>query len=38
MRHTFAETSLARMDLGFDPTVGLEPGLTAEYNWLKEIL
>jgi nucleoside-diphosphate-sugar epimerase len=38
MRHTFADTWLARMDLGFDPKVGLEQGLTAEFNWLKEIL
>ncbi len=38
MRHTFAETWLARMDLGFEPKVGLEQGLAAEYQWLKEIL
>jgi UDP-glucose 4-epimerase len=38
MRHTFAETWLARMDLGFEPKVGLEQGLAAEYQWLKEML
>lgn len=38
MRHTFADTWLARMDLGFDPKVDLAQGLTAEYNWLKDIL
>lgn len=38
MRHTFAETSLARADLGFEPKVGLQEGLAAEYRWLKEIL
>ncbi len=38
MRHTFADTSLARADFGFDPAVGLEEGLTAEYNWLKDTL
>lgn len=38
MRHTFAETRLARTDLGFEPKVGLEEGLAAEYHWLKEIL
>jgi nucleoside-diphosphate-sugar epimerase len=38
MRHTFAETWLARMDLGFQPKVGLEEGLSAEYRWLKENL
>jgi UDP-glucose 4-epimerase len=34
MRHTYAETWLARMDLGFVPAVGLEEGLAAEYHWL----
>jgi UDP-glucose 4-epimerase len=38
MRHTYADTSLARTDLGFAPTVGLEQGLSAEYQWLLEIL
>ncbi len=38
MRHTFAETWLARTDLGFVPKIGLEEGLAAEYQWLKEIL
>jgi UDP-glucose 4-epimerase len=38
MRHTFAETWLARTDLGFEPKVDLEKGLAAEYHWLKEIL
>jgi nucleoside-diphosphate-sugar epimerase len=34
MRHTYADTSMARADLGFQPAVGLEEGLTAEYQWL----
>ena len=38
MRHTYAETLLARTDLGFMPTVGLEEGLAAEYAWLAELL
>jgi nucleoside-diphosphate-sugar epimerase len=38
MRHTYADTSLARADLGFVPTVGLEEGLAAEHAWLAEIL
>jgi UDP-glucose 4-epimerase len=38
MRHTWAETWLARTDLGFMPAVGLEEGLTAEYQWLTDIL
>ena len=37
MRHTYADTSLARADLGFVPAVGLEEGLTAEYRWLSEL-
>ncbi|OLC44165.1 MAG: UDP-glucose 4-epimerase [Acidobacteria bacterium 13_1_40CM_65_14] len=38
MRHTYADTWLARTDLGFVPTVGLEEGLAAEYQWLSNIL
>ena len=38
MRHTYADTSLARMDLLFAPTVGLEEGLAAEHRWLVETL
>jgi UDP-glucose 4-epimerase len=38
MRHTYADTSLARADLGFVPRVGLQEGLAAEHAWLAEIL
>lgn len=38
MRHTYADTSLARADLRFAPTVTLEQGLAAEYQWLSELL
>lgn len=38
MRHTYADTSLARADLGFVPRVGLEEGLAAEYAWLAELV
>jgi UDP-glucose 4-epimerase len=34
MRHTYADTSLAQRDLGYSPTVSLEEGLAAEYQWL----
>jgi UDP-glucose 4-epimerase len=34
MRDTFADTTLARADLGFAPAVSLEQGLEAEYRWL----
>jgi nucleoside-diphosphate-sugar epimerase len=34
MRDTFADTTLARTDLGFAPTVSLEEGIEAEYRWL----
>jgi len=34
MRDTYADTSLARADLGFSPTTSLKDGLTAEYHWL----
>ena len=35
MRDTYADTSLARRDLGFSPTVSLEEGIQAEYRWLQ---
>src|SRR5690242_3363810 len=34
MRDTYADTSLARRDLGFAPTVSLDEGIRAEYEWL----
>ena len=34
MRDTYADTSLARADLGFAPSVTLPEGLEAEYRWL----
>ena len=34
MRDTYADTTLARTDLGFVPTVSLEEGLESEYRWL----
>jgi len=34
MRHTYADTSRALADMGYAPTVGLEAGLAAEYQWL----
>ena len=37
MRHTYADTTLARGDLGFAPSVNLEEGLKAEYEWLKSL-
>jgi len=35
MRDTYADTSLARTDLGFVPKVSLEEGIQAEYRWLQ---
>jgi nucleoside-diphosphate-sugar epimerase len=34
MRDTYADTTLARRELGFAPAVGLEEGIQAEYRWL----
>lgn len=34
MRDTYADTTLARTDLGFAPRVSLEEGIEAEYRWL----
>jgi len=38
MRHTSADTSRARAELGFQPQVSLEQGLQAEYQWLTGVL
>jgi UDP-glucose 4-epimerase len=38
MRHTYADTTLARQDLGFAPRFGLEEGLAAEFQWLSGVL
>jgi nucleoside-diphosphate-sugar epimerase len=37
MRDTYADTTLARQDLGFQPNVGLEEGIRAEYRWLSSM-
>ncbi|MBA2257959.1 MAG: NAD-dependent epimerase/dehydratase family protein, partial [Acidobacteria bacterium] len=37
MRDTYADTSLARSDLGFTPSVTLEQGIEAEYRWLSSV-
>jgi nucleoside-diphosphate-sugar epimerase len=34
MRDTYADTAMARQDLGFIPRVRLEQGLESEYRWL----
>ena len=34
MRDTYADTTLAKADLGFAPRVSLEEGIEAEYRWL----
>jgi len=36
MRDTYADTTLAKTDLGFAPAVTLADGLEAEYRWLVE--
>jgi nucleoside-diphosphate-sugar epimerase len=38
MRDTYADTSRARADLAFSPSVTIEQGLRAEYEWLAEAL
>jgi UDP-glucose 4-epimerase len=35
MRDTYADTSRARADLGFTPTVGLEEGLRQMWRWME---
>jgi UDP-glucose 4-epimerase len=34
MRDTYADTTRARQDLGFAPSISLEEGIQAEYRWL----
>ena len=38
MRDTFADTTLARTELGFAPSKSLESGLAAESDWLAGLL
>jgi nucleoside-diphosphate-sugar epimerase len=38
MRDTYADTSRARADLDFAPTVTIDEGLAAEYEWMKAAL
>ena len=38
MRDTWADTNRARRDLGYAPSVNLEQGITAEYEWLSATL
>ncbi|HJW75751.1 MAG TPA: NAD-dependent epimerase/dehydratase family protein [Thermoleophilia bacterium] len=35
VRHTWADLTRARADLGYEPKVGLETGLAAEVEWLQ---
>jgi nucleoside-diphosphate-sugar epimerase len=36
MRDTYADTTRARADLGFAPTVSLEQGLRAQFEWMTD--
>lgn len=38
MRDTYADTSRARAEIGFAPSVTIEEGLRAEYEWLSAAL
>jgi UDP-glucose 4-epimerase len=38
MRDTYADTSRARADMGFAPSITLDEGLAAEHRWLASIL
>ena len=37
VRDTYADTTLARKDLGFVPATGLEDGIGAEFEWISTI-
>jgi UDP-glucose 4-epimerase len=38
MRDTYADTTAARRDLGFDPKTRLEDGIEAEFRWLESLV
>lgn len=38
MRDTFADTSRARAEIGFAPSITIEDGLAAEYAWLAAVV
>jgi UDP-glucose 4-epimerase len=37
VRHTWADISRAKRVLGYQPMIGLEEGLHAEYGWIKQV-
>jgi UDP-glucose 4-epimerase len=37
VRHTAADVSRARADLGYLPTVGLREGLARQWEWIREL-
>jgi UDP-glucose 4-epimerase len=37
-RKTSADTTKAKVDLGFSPKVSLEEGIAAQYQWMKDLL
>lgn len=38
VRHTYADTSRAKADLGYQPRVALEDGLRAEVDWIRAVI
>ena len=38
MRDTYADTSQAKKDLDYQPSVTLRKGLEAEWNWLRSVV
>lgn len=38
MRDTYADTTAARRDLGFEPNTRLEDGIEAEFRWLESLV
>ena len=37
VRHTYADTSRAKLDLGYEPRIDIEEGLRQEYEWLRKV-
>jgi nucleoside-diphosphate-sugar epimerase len=38
VKHTYADTTRAQRELGFEPQVGLEEGLDREAAWIRSVL
>jgi UDP-glucose 4-epimerase len=38
VRHTSADMTMAREELGYNPAVSIRKGLETEYKWIRELM